>query len=73
MLMVVEATMVASVTVVETVQEALATVAVGGAGGARLGCLEVRLLAARSLAEGWAVARQKRVRMQQRAARSSRT
>jgi acyl CoA:acetate/3-ketoacid CoA transferase alpha subunit len=33
----------------------------------------VRLMGARSLTEGWAVARQKRARMQRRAVRSSRT
>ena len=33
----------------------------------------VRLMGATSLTEGWAVARQQRVRMQQRAVRSSRT
>ena len=32
----------------------------------------VRLMGARSLTEGWAVARQKRARMQRRAVRSSR-
>ena len=68
----VEATMVASATVEEMVLEVLATVAVVGVGVARLGCLEVRLMVARSLAEGWAVARPRRARMQQRALRSSR-
>ena len=66
------ATMVASATVEEMVLEVLATVAVGGAGVARLGCLEVRLMVARSLAKGWAEARPRRARLQQRALRSSR-
>jgi hypothetical protein len=71
MLMVV-ATMVASSTVEEMVLEVLATVAVVGVGVARLGCLEVRLMVARSLAKGWAEARPRRARLQQRALRSSR-
>jgi len=73
MLMVV-ATMVASATVEEMVLEVLATVAVAvvGVGVARLGCLEVRLMVARSLAKGWAEARPRRARLQQRALRSSR-
>ncbi len=66
------ATMVASATVEEMVLEVLATVAVVGAGVARLGCLEVRVMVARSLGEGWAVARPKRASLQQRAVRSSR-
>ena len=53
-------------------QEVRARAAVGGGGMAREGCMEVRQIAATSLTEGSAVARQKRERMRRRAVRSSR-
>ena len=66
------AAMVVSAMVVAMDQEVLAKAVAVGAGMARVGCLEVRRMAARRLVEGWAVARPKRARMQQRAVRSSR-
>ena len=58
------AEMVVSVMVVERALEVRARAAVGGAGMARASCMEVRLMAARSLAEGWvAEARPKRARL----------
>ena len=66
------AEMVVSAMEAATDQEVLAKAVAVGAGVARAGCTEVRAMAARRLAEGWAVARPKRARMQQRAVRSSR-
>jgi hypothetical protein len=66
------AEMVVSAMEAATDQEVLAKVGAVGAGVARAGCTEVRAMAARRLAEGWAAARPKTARMRQRAVRSSR-
>ena len=66
------AAMVVSAMAGERVREVRARAVVGGAGMARVGCMEVRQMAATSLTEGSAVARQKRERRRRRAVRSSR-
>jgi hypothetical protein len=57
------AEMVVLVMVVERALEVRERAAVGGAGMARASCMEVRLMAARSLAEGWAVTRPMRMEL----------